>query len=165
MLLRCTDLNQRFSTDFAFSAKKYCFYVSFRQDLRHYGSHVRFSRFFIHSYRIDDVVIRASTSQSVDLGFIFLIESHQKTLKSSSHSFPAWRSAQKGWCGEQACKLVCCVYGQGTQWDASIFMWQIGGEGQDVYPSLWPRMTKDCTSSISSYARRRSRLFPVLEIS
>ena len=31
----------------------------------------------------------------VDMGFISLVESCQKTLKSSIHSFPAWRSAQK----------------------------------------------------------------------
>ena len=31
--------------------------------------------------RCDDVVVRASTSQSVDLGFISQVESYQKTLK------------------------------------------------------------------------------------
>ena len=29
-------------------------------------------------------------------------------------SFPAWRSAFRGGCGEQAGKLACCVLGQGT---------------------------------------------------
>ena len=42
------------------------------------------------------VVVRASASQSVDLGFISLVESYQKTLKNGIHSFPAWRSAHKG---------------------------------------------------------------------
>ena len=46
--------------------------------------------------RRDGVVVRASASQSVDLGFIPLVESYQKTLKSGIHSFPAWRSAHKG---------------------------------------------------------------------
>ena len=62
----------------------------------------------------DGVVVRASASQSVDLGFIPLVESYQKTLKNGIHSFPAWRSAFRGGCGEQAGKLACCVPGQGT---------------------------------------------------
>ena len=46
--------------------------------------------------RRDGVVVRASASQSVDLGFISLVESYQKTLINGIHSFPAWRSAHKG---------------------------------------------------------------------
>ena len=65
-------------------------------------------------YRRDGVVVRASASQSVDLGFIPLVESYQKTLKNSIYSFPAWRSAFMGGCGEQAGKLACCDLGQGT---------------------------------------------------
>ena len=64
--------------------------------------------------RRDGVVVRASASQSVDLGFIPLVESYQKTLKSGIHSFPAWRSAFREGCGEQAGKFACCVLGQGT---------------------------------------------------
>ena len=64
--------------------------------------------------RRDGVVVRASASQSVDLGFIPLVESYQKTLKNGIHSFPAWRSAFRGGCGEQAGKFACCVLGQGT---------------------------------------------------
>ena len=45
--------------------------------------------------RRDGVVVRASTSQSVDLGFISLVKSYQKTLKNGIHSFPAWRSAHR----------------------------------------------------------------------
>ena len=60
------------------------------------------------------VVVRASTSQSVDLGFIPLVESYQKTLKNGIHSFPAWRSAFSGGCKEQACKFASCVLGQDT---------------------------------------------------
>ena len=45
--------------------------------------------------RRDGVVVRASASQSVDLGFIPLVESYQKTLKNVIHSFPAWRSAHR----------------------------------------------------------------------
>ena len=46
-------------------------------------------------YLTNGVVVRASASQSVDLGFISQVESHQKTLKNGIHSFPAWRSAHK----------------------------------------------------------------------
>ena len=46
--------------------------------------------------RRDGVVVRASASQSLDLGFISKVESYQKTLKNGFHSFPAWRSAHKG---------------------------------------------------------------------
>ena len=66
------------------------------------------------NHRRDGVVVRASASQSVDLGFIPLVESYQKTLKNGIHSFPAWRSAFRGGYGEQAGKFACCVLGQGT---------------------------------------------------
>ena len=39
--------------------------------------------------RVVDVVVRASALQSVDLGFIPLVESYQKTLKNGIRSFPA----------------------------------------------------------------------------
>ena len=60
------------------------------------------------------IVVRASASQSVDLGFIPLVESHQKTFLNGIYRFPAWRSAFMGGCGEQAGKFGCCVLGQGT---------------------------------------------------
>ena len=40
-------------------------------------------------------MVRASASQPVDLGFIFQVESYQKTLKNGIHSFPVWRSAHR----------------------------------------------------------------------
>ena len=64
--------------------------------------------------RRDGVVVRASASHSVDLWFISLVESYQKTLKNGIFSFPTWRSAFTGGCGEQASKFACCVLGQGT---------------------------------------------------
>ena len=79
------------------------------------------------AYRRDGVVVRASTSQSVDLGFIPLVESYQKTLKNGIHSFPAWRSAFSGGCGEQAGKFACCVLGQDTKRHAPTFTWKTGG--------------------------------------
>ena len=68
----------------------------------------------LYNNRRDGVVVRAPASQSVDLGFIHLVESYQKTLKNGIRSFPAWRSAFRGGCGEQAGKFACCVLGQGT---------------------------------------------------
>ena len=68
--------------------------------------------------RRDGVVVRAFASQSVDLGFILLVESYRKTLKNGIRSFPAWRSAFMGGCAEQAGKFACCVLGQGTKRDA-----------------------------------------------
>ena len=62
----------------------------------------------------DGVVVGASAAQWADLGFIPLVESYQKTLKNGIRSFPAWRSAFRGGCGEQAVKFACCVLGQGT---------------------------------------------------
>ena len=41
------------------------------------------------------VVVRASASQLVDLGFISQVESYQKILKNGICSFPAWRSANR----------------------------------------------------------------------
>ena len=64
--------------------------------------------------RRDGVVVRASASQSVDLGFIPFVESYQKILKNGIYSFPAWRAAFMGGCREQAGKFACCVLGQGT---------------------------------------------------
>ena len=40
-------------------------------------------------------MVRASASQSVDLGFISQVESYQKILKNGIHSFPAWRSKHR----------------------------------------------------------------------
>ena len=59
-------------------------------------------------------MVRASALQSVDKGFISLVESYQKTLKNGIHRFSAWRSAFMGGCREQAGKFACCVLGQGT---------------------------------------------------
>ena len=64
--------------------------------------------------RRNGIVVRASASQSVDLGFIPFVESYHKTLKNGIYNFPAWRSAFMGGCGEQAGKFACFVLGQGT---------------------------------------------------
>ena len=59
-------------------------------------------------------MVKASASQSVDLGFILLVESYQETLENVMHSFPDWRPAFRGGCGEQAGKFACCVFGEST---------------------------------------------------
>ena len=59
-------------------------------------------------------MVKAFASQSVDLGFVSQVELHQRTLNDGIHIIPAWRSAQKRQCGEQAGKLACCDLGQGT---------------------------------------------------
>ena len=69
---------------------------------------------WFHQFRRNGVVVRAFALQSVDLGFISLVESYQKTLKIGMCSFPAWRSAFMGGCGEQAGKFARCVLRQGT---------------------------------------------------
>ena len=40
-------------------------------------------------------MVRASASQSVDLGLISQVESYRKTLENGIHSFPAGRSANR----------------------------------------------------------------------
>ena len=47
--------------------------------------------------RRDDLVAKASASQSVDLGVYFPNRVILRLKKNGIHSFPAWRSAQKGW--------------------------------------------------------------------
>ena len=57
--------------------------------------------------RSDGRVVRASASESVDLGFDF--ESGQTNdLKIDVHSFPAWRSTFKGQCGESRQVHLLC---------------------------------------------------------
>ena len=72
-------------------------------------------------------MVKVSASQPVDLGFISQVKLYHKTSKNSIQSFPALRSAQKEQCGEQACKLACCVLSRDTEGDAFIFMWQTDG--------------------------------------
>ena len=67
--------------------------------------------------RRDGLVVGASASQSIDLRFIPLVESYQKTLKNSICNFRAWRSAFIGGCGKQAGKFAC-VLGHDTKRDA-----------------------------------------------
>ena len=69
---------------------------------------------FHSNNRRNGVVVRAFALQSVDQGFIPLVESYQKILKNGIRSFPAWRSAFREGCEEQASKFACCVLGQGT---------------------------------------------------
>ena len=75
-------------------------------------------------------MVRASASQSADLGFNPLVESYQKTLKNGIHSFLAWRSAFGGGCGEQAGKFVVVSLGKAFNGTPSLlcdFLWKTGG--------------------------------------
>ena len=54
-------------------------------------------------------MVRASASRSVDLGFISVVKSYQKTLKNGIHPLPAWRLAQNRQCGKQAGKRSCVL--------------------------------------------------------
>ena len=58
-------------------------------------------------------MVRVSALQLVDLGFILLVESYQKTLNNDIDSFLAQPLAFREGC-EQAGKFACCVLGQGT---------------------------------------------------
>ena len=62
--------------------------------------------------RRDGVVVRAFALQSVALRFNPLVESYQRTLKNGIHSFPAWRTAFKRGCREQAGKLAVVSLGK-----------------------------------------------------
>ena len=75
-------------------------------ELRHFD----FLRITKTTYcRRDGGVVRESALQSVDLGFITLVESYQTTLKYGIHSFPAWRSEFKGrlWRTSRQVCLLC----------------------------------------------------------
>ena len=72
----------------------------------------------------DCVVVRASASQSVDLGFIQLVESYRKSLKMVSIAFLLGARHLRGIVEN---KLACFVLGQGTFRDAPNFMWKTGG--------------------------------------
>ena len=59
-------------------------------------------------------MVRTYAWQLVELGFMILVKSYQKTLKNGIHRFPALRLAFKGCCEEQAGKFAYCVVGQDT---------------------------------------------------
>ena len=84
------------------------------------------------SSRRDGVVVKAYALQSVELKFISLVESSQKTFKNDIHSFPAWRSAFKRCCEEEADKLACCVLGKTLNETSHLYV-------EDRWPSFPPR--------------------------
>ena len=88
-------------------------------------------------------MVRASASQSIDLGFISQVESYQKTLKNGIHSFPAWRSAKIGiaWRTSRQAYLLCPWARHLTgclNFHVTDRLW-----GQEVYPSRWPSLTEE----------------------
>ena len=98
------DLRHICKSSAAHSLKNIAAYISFLEKML---SIRIFSHFLLNSYN-RRVIIRAFASQSGHLRFISLVQSYQKTLKYGIHSFPAWRSAFMGGCGEQAGKLFVC---------------------------------------------------------
>ena len=72
-------------------------------------------------------------------------------LQNGIHSFPAWRSAFMGDCGEQAGKFACCVLGQGTQRDAPAFMWKTGGP--DISEMATPKRVRTSRPKYSDTMR------------
>ena len=69
------------------------FYFSKSFRVVDYSTHSLFSTCFYWKIteRRNGVVARASALLLVDLGFIPLVESYQKTFKNGILSFPAWR--------------------------------------------------------------------------
>ena len=80
----------------------------------------------MNSYERDDVVVRASASQSVDLGFIPLVESYQKTLKmASAASCLALGIYGRLWRTSRQVRLLCPWARHLT--GRPTFMWKTGG--------------------------------------
>ena len=85
---------------------------------------------------------RASTSQSVDLGFVSRVESYQNTLKNGIRSFHAWRSAYRDGVENNSASLLVVSLSKTLKTGCSIFVtdrvW-----GQAVYPSWYTSPTED----------------------
>ena len=97
---------------------------------------------FLWRNRRDGVVVKASASQLVDLGFISLVESYQKTSKNGIHSFPAWRSAHRDSVENKPASLLVVSLGKALNgMPPSLCGRQM--VGQAFYPSWWPSLTKD----------------------
>ena len=93
--------------------------------------------------KCDGVVVRASALQLVDQGFISTSRVIRKYFKNIFHSFPAWRSAQKGivWRTiRQACLL--CPWARHLTGCLHLYVadrWP----GHVVYSSWRPSLTED----------------------
>ena len=61
-------------------------------------------------------MVRALASQSVSLGFISKVKSHQKTFKNGIHSFPAWRSANRDSVENKPASLLVVSLGKTLNW-------------------------------------------------
>ena len=88
-------------------------------------------------------MVRASASQSVDLGFISQVESYRKTLKNGIHSFPAWRSASKIGIVWRTSRQTCwlCPWARHLAGCLHLYVadrWWC----QAVYSSWWPSLTE-----------------------
>ena len=79
-------------------------------------------------YRRDGVVVRASVSQSIDVGFIPKVESYKKTLKNGILSFPAWRSAHRDSVENKPASLFVVSLGKALNGTLPFSRYQTGGE-------------------------------------
>ena len=87
-------------------------------------------------------MVRATASQSVDVGFNPQVVSYQKTLKNGIHGFPAWRSARTDSVENKQASLLVVSLGKalnGMPPYSCADRWR----GQAVHPSWWPIGTKD----------------------
>ena len=93
-------------------------------------------------------MVRASALQSVNLGLILLVESYQKTLKNGTgiYSFPAWRLAFMGCCGEQACLL--CSWARHLT-GRTTFVWKTGDPKKATPKRLQTFCPKHSDTSLS----------------
>ena len=87
----------------------------------------------------DGVVVRASASLSVDLGFIPLVESYQKTLKDAIYSFPAWRSEFMGGVENKPASSLVVSLGKALNWTPHIYV-----------KERWPRHLGNSNSQASA---------------
>ena len=125
-----------------------------RQILRKHSCHILKKNCSIETFPNVSIILCiyptlpvANTEGERDQGFIPLVESYQKTLKNGIRSFPAWRSAFRGGCGEQAGKFACCVLGQGTLRDAPPLFGR-----QVAHKSRKRQLPSECGHTVQSIA-------------
>ena len=94
------------------------------------------------SNRRDGVAVRASASQSVDLGFISLVESYQKTLKMVFTASLLGAQHIRYSVENKPARLLIVSLGKALNgMPPSLCGRQM--VGPTVYPSWWPSLTKN----------------------
>ena len=104
------------------------------------------------THRRVGVVVRASASQSVDMGFISQVESYQKTFKNGIHSFPAWRSAYKRDSVEnKPASLLVVSLGKALNGMPPSFTWQTDSGAKQSTRRGGPSLTEDMQTERERY--------------